>query len=588
MKMKMKKKTGMRMKARIDDKDFNLKNSLRYGLILAVITLSTLVMGSLDCDVRGVTAVPGEVLNFDMRVSNDLNLDRSTRLYYEVPEGFDAKFVYQEKEVEWLQLNSYQSKSIEFQVEVPDDAEEREYFIRAYASGMSGKTFRINVEERDRLKITPSISGVSIEAGEKVNFPLTIKNELNAEYGVDLSCLTPENWSYRFMDNGMVVYRIVLKPYEQRTLTLEVESDSSAEVKEHEISSYFNQQATELNVRITETHKGEQGKIKLKVVGKDGRAVDSARIEVADSEFFTSAEGEATIEVPQGAYEPEISKGGYYTEELEEIEVKAGMTVDMGTIMVEKKPYFVEVSVSTPSVSFVLGSGNPTFKFRVENKGYADDTYSFGVDGLPEDFHSRFKEAQQSTESTSEVFVPSGESKDVYLEILTPPNARIGDYNLTLTVDGHQTVEKGLKLSLRGEYRVHFEPMGGRYLTTAEAGDVAEFEASLRNIGRGATLTDLNISLSGPSGWETSVSPSDVPAVQSGDRIPLKITAFIPPDALPSEYKLQLNIQGDQINDREELKVIIKEKSYAGIMGGAIILAALAGLFIVFRKFGRR
>ncbi len=256
--------------------------------------------------------------------------------------------------------------------------------------------------------------------------------------------------------------------------------------------------------------------------------------------------------------------------------------------MVEKKPYFVEASVSNPSVSFVLGSGNPTFKFRVENKGYADDTYSFNVDGLPEDFHSRFKEAQQSTESTSEAFIPSGESKDIYLEVLTPPNARIDDYNLTLTVDGHQTVEKTLKLSLRGEYRIHFEPMGGRYLTTAEAGDVAEFEASLRNIGRGATLTDLNISLSGPSKWETSVNPSDVPAIQSGDRIPLKITAFIPSDALPSEYKLQLNIQGDQINDREELKVIVKEKSYAGIMGGAIILAALAGLFIVFRKFGRR
>ncbi len=295
--MKMKKKTGMRtrIKARIDDKDFNLKNSLRYGLILAIITLSTLVMGSLDCDVRGVTAVPGEVLDFDMRVSNDLNLDRNTRLYYEVPEGFDAKFLYQEKEVEWLQLNSYQSKSIEFQVEVPHDAEEREYSIRAYASGMSGKTFRINVVEQDRLKITPSISGVSIEAGEKVYFPLTIKNELNAEYGVDLSCSTPENWSYKFMEHGMEVYRIVLKPHEQRTLTLEVESDSSAEVEEHEITPYFNQQATELNVRITETHKGEQGKIKIKVVGKDGRAIDSARISVAGSEFFTSAEGETTI-----------------------------------------------------------------------------------------------------------------------------------------------------------------------------------------------------------------------------------------------------------------------------------------------------
>lgn len=77
-------------------------------------------------------------------------------------------------------------------------------------------------------------------------------------------------------------------------------------------------------------------------------------------------------------------------------------------------------------------------------------------------------------------------------------------------------------------------------------------------------------------------------SLQQNKEIPAIKYGHIPPDALPSEYKLQLNIQGDHINDIEELTVIAKEKSYAGIMGGAIILAALAGLFIVFKKFGRK
>ncbi len=68
-----------------------------------------------------------------------------------------------------------------------------------------------------------------------------------------------------------------------------------------------------------------------------------ARIEVSGSEFFTSSEGEATIEVPQRIYKLKITKGGYYSKEIGDVEVKAGKTNDLGTITLEKKPYY-EVS----------------------------------------------------------------------------------------------------------------------------------------------------------------------------------------------------------------------------------------------------
>lgn len=97
--------------------------------------------------------------------------------------------------------------------------------------------------------------------------------------------------------------------------------------------------------------------------------------------------------------------------------------------------------LNDPKVSYVVGS-NPTFKFRVENKGYADDTYKLDVIGLPENFYYKFKTSQETSESISEIFIESGDSKDIYLEILTPPNAKIGSYNLTLLVMGITLLRK--------------------------------------------------------------------------------------------------------------------------------------------------
>ncbi|RLI76294.1 hypothetical protein DRP05_13190 [Archaeoglobales archaeon] len=561
-------------------------DNMKYLFAISILVV-TLFIGSLQCDVKGVNAVPGETLSFNLKITNDESYERSIQPSYRAPEGFNGKFIYDGKEIEWLQLDANESKTVTFQLEVPSNAEEKEYFVSVYASGSI--TLRINVKmPEEPLEITPSITGIAIEAGDEVSFPILIKNKLNAEYKVDLSCLIPKNWSYRFIENGVEVYKIVLKPNEERSLTLEVESDSSADVKEYKIIPYFNKQSVDLNVKITKTHKGEHGKIKLKLIGKDGKAVGSARIEVSGfGEFFTSAEGEATIEVPQGIYKLKIMKGGYYSKEINDVEVKAGKTNDLGTITLEKRPYYAEVSVVNPKISFVIGTGNPTFRFRIENRGYADDTYKLSIEGLPENFYSKFKESQRSAEAISEVFVKSGDSKDVYLEILIPPNPKVGVYNLTLLVEGHYSVEKNLTLNLRGEYRMYFEPVGGMYLITTEAGKTAEFNDILRNVGRGATLTNINLTVSTPSNWKVSINPSSIPALEAGNSMPVKITAYIPADTLPSEYKLRVNIKSDQVNEQEEFRVIVKERSYAGIIGGAIIIAAL-GLTVIFRKFGRR
>ncbi len=551
---------------------------------LIFIFLAVVLAASISCDVYEVNAVPGEILKFTVTVKNDENYEKAIKLSYYAPEGFSGIFLYNGKIVESLRLSPNEEKNVEFQLHIPIDAEEGVYLVTVYADG--SYTIRVNVEYPENpIKVYSPITGVAAEAGDTVKFQISIENLITGNYPIKLGCIAPKGWKCRYIENGAEVYSVILKAGESRNIELEVETDSSSDVGVYEIVPLFNSyHPLKLEVRITKTHRDEKGEIKLTVVDRDGKGVASARVEVDGHEFFTSAEGRATFEVPQGVYTVKISKGGYYDKELKDVEVKAGKTTDLGTIYLEKKAYYAELIVSNPKLAATLGT-NPVFEFRVENLGYADDTYRMKVEGLPPEIFPAFR---VDGVTVSEIFLEGGESKDVRLELILSPATKPGKYEFRLCAIGQYKACKNLTLNLRGEYKVVFEPEGGRYLFVAEVGEIKNINAVLRNIGRGATLTNVNISVEAPHGWKISVDPSIIPAIEPYESVPVKITVSIPPDTIPSEYRLKVNILSDQIESSEELKIVVKERSYAHIIGAAIIFAAIAGVLLIFRKFGRR
>ena len=560
---------------------------VRIALILLA---ALLIAGSVESDVRGVNAVPGELLKFWLTVTNDYETRTSVRLSYTAPDGFTGRFLYDGKEVSWIRLDPNESMLVEFQLQVPYDAEEKEYTVWVHALGST--TLRINVRmPEEAIDITPGFSGIRIEAGEKVKIPVEVKNRINAELEVSLSCTVPENWTWRYLEGSSEIYRLILKPGETRQLTLEIEADSQAGVGEYTVRPRMNDQSAEILVYITKTHRGEKGKVKLKVVGKDGRAVESAAVKAmgaVEETFLTSAEGEAVLELPQGVYSIQIIKNGYYTTEIQEVEVKAGRTTELGTVVLEKKPYYSELVILNPKLTFTIGTGSPTFKLRIENKGYLDDVFKLEVYGLPENFYYRFKESQESVEGISEVYVKSGEAKEVYLEIIVPYNAEPGSYNLTVKADGNYDVEGSITLTLRGEYSLRLEPVGGRYLVTAEPGSVVKLRFLLMNSGRGASITNPKVDAEASSGWSVSAEPSQISSLKPGDSVMVTVSAAVPPDALPSEYRLKVKAESDQTSPQEEFRVIVKERSNAALIGGAVIALSVLLLLVVYRKFGRR
>ena len=105
-------------------------------VMLAVILLAALLaVGSLESDVKGVNAVPGELLKFQLTLTNDYDTEVTVKLSYTAPEGFTGKFLYDGKEVSWIRLDANESKTVEFWLQVPESAEEKEYTVWVHGFG---------------------------------------------------------------------------------------------------------------------------------------------------------------------------------------------------------------------------------------------------------------------------------------------------------------------------------------------------------------------------------------------------------------------------------------------------------------------
>jgi len=567
----------------------SLTNKINEILILLFL-LSIYLTGSIESEVRSVTAVPGEEFDFDIKIVNNFDHFQTLSLSYYSPENFEGRFMLDSKEVKEIYLKSNESKDVVFHLEVPEKIEEGEYLI--WVSAGNSQTIRVNIKKPENiLSITPKLTGIKTEAGETVRIPISIENKINAKVDVKLSCDVPENWTYKFLSENTEVYGLLIESNEKIDVILEIETDSETEVGEYSIKSNFNEKALNTLIQITETHKGEKGKIKLKLIGKDGKAIDFAKLNAIGTsinEVYTSPEGEGILELEQGVYNIKIIKNGFYTKVIKDVEVKAGKTTDLGINLLERKLYFAEVVVNNPKLSHTIGSEKPVFKFRIENKGHMDDSYKLVLD-LPDKFYYRFKENPESSISVSEIFIKSGESKEIYLEIILPYDVQIGKYNFTLFVDGtFGNIKRNLTLDLEGEYSLKVKPLNGRYLISTEPGKISEFEILLENTGKGVSITNNVIETEKPTNWELIAEPWEIPEIQPGESKIILIKVLVPPDTIPSEYEIKIKVNCDQIGAEEEFRVIVKEKTYSPLVGILIISFSIFGLSMVLKKYGRR
>lgn len=445
--------------------------------------------------------------------------------------------------------------------------------------------------EMQGIEMQCDFPGEMIEAGDTATFPITIKNQgtISAEHRIRYRAFGEAiDWDIRFEAIGREIHRIAIPPLESRTINLIVETPGNAPIGEHRIDVKFHDGEVTLFVYITKTHEGEPGTLKLTTVNRDGDKVRGATVSAymndeQVNQMMTTAAGLLNMELEEGMYDIKIERVGYKVRWERDVKIRVGRDNDIGIIVLEHEPFAAEIRVDAPSKTITAGT-RPTFAITINNIGEFDDTYALRVIGLPYGWHARYM--TRNVEIT-EVFIRSGKSKDLNLEITPPHGIGIGDYTFTSVIESSAlTKMEDLSLSIRGtvDMRVDFD----RYRTEITGGDTATFEVTVRNRGRGISFTDVRPNVSAPAGWRIDVSPTTATSIAPGARKVFNVVVIPPADIVAGEYRLRMTVGSDQTEQEVEFRVIVEEKSFIAFMGVAILIVVVIGLFIMFKKFGRR
>ncbi|MCS7119373.1 MAG: NEW3 domain-containing protein [Archaeoglobaceae archaeon] len=554
---------------------------MRIILFFIIIIISLTPVLALECEIKEINAVPGEEITISLQIKNtDSDEKTYTLSYYGDLEGY---FYYENKRISSIKLTPNKTATLSFTFTAPEKV--GIYYISLQADESVGITLNVSYPEKS-VEVIPKIKKVVLEAGDTVNIEVTLKNKLNARYELNLSCEVPTQWECRFYDGNHEVKKLTLSAGESRTIKALIETESSSTVGNYSAKLKFNEKVEEIEVLINKTHVGEKGEIRLKLVDKDGKGVASAKVTVGEEIFYTSGDGEAIIEVLPGTYDLKIEKGGYEVKTIRDVKVKGGRTNDLETVLLEKKAYYAEITISS-RVSATIGEVT-SIPVKIKNSGYADDSYALRVEGLPsDDYTATFK---QDNLVISEIFIESGDTEELKLELYVPSTAEPKEIPIKIVAEGAYTTVKNLTLKILGTFKLYFEPENGKYTITTSQGESVELKGEIKNSGVGTTLTNIRISVTLPnSDWELEdISPELISSLKPGERYPVSIKINIPADASPSEYKVTIDVKADQTETTDRITFVVQEKGYGTLIGISLIVASLIAIYFLIKKFGRR
>jgi uncharacterized membrane protein len=233
------------------------------------------------------------------------------------------------------------------------------------------------------------------------------------------------------------------------------------------------------------------------------------------------------------------------------------------------------------------GASDTTFTFNVtlKNDTAAEVTYSMDATG-PDGWTVDAKPSGQAQATT--LNVKAGSTGTITVTAKAPADAQADTYPIALKVSGGgKDADLALAVTITGTYTLTLSTPDQVLSTSANAGSTKDFQLVLTNTGS-APVSAVTLSSNAPTGWNVDFDPADVASVAPGT--PVTVTAKITPsgDAIAGDYDMTVTAKGTEATDDVQIRVRVETPQLWWIVGVALIVAVFAGLYWVFRKYGRR
>lgn len=246
----------------------------------------------------------------------------------------------------------------------------------------------------------------------------------------------------------------------------------------------------------------------------------------------------------------------------------------------------VSLTTSTPVLT---GSSDATFSFdlQFQNDTPQDVTLSVAATG-PAGWD--VTAALTGETQAASTVVEAGASQNVTVTVNAAPDAAAGQYPISVEATaGERTVAADLGIEITGSYSMVLSTPNDLLSASGSAGAATTQTFTITNTGT-APLSEVTIESTPPSGWEVTFDPESVLVIAPNDAA--TITATITPsgEAVAGDYVVSFSAKAAEsgATDEAQIRFTVETSPLWALVGLGIIALILAGLFYVFRTYGRR
>ncbi len=247
----------------------------------------------------------------------------------------------------------------------------------------------------------------------------------------------------------------------------------------------------------------------------------------------------------------------------------------------------VTLTTSTPALT---GSSTTDFTFDVQlkNDTAQDLTVSATATGPTGWDVSATLTGEDQAAST---VVEAGASQAISVKASAAASTPAGSYPITVEARaGERTLSADLSIDITGSYSMTVSTPGDLLSMRGAAGTASVQDFEITNTGT-APITTVKLTGTPPSGWTVDIDPADgLESIEPNATGTIRATITPSGDAVAGDYVVSFSASATETSatTNTQIRYTVETSPIWALIGIGIIVLILAGLFYVFRTYGRR
>jgi uncharacterized membrane protein len=226
-----------------------------------------------------------------------------------------------------------------------------------------------------------------------------------------------------------------------------------------------------------------------------------------------------------------------------------------------------------------------TFNLTLRNSRQVDLTFTATAQG-PVGWTVEATPTGQA-QATSAI-IKAGATANIAVAVESPAGVPADTYPVTVLISvGSEQLQQDLVVEITGSYGLSLSTPNDLLSVRGPAGNVTEQTFTITNTGT-APLTNVTLSAAKPTNWEVTFEPETTATIAPNSSADVKVIVTPTGDAIAGDYSLDITARSEEAEDTAEVRFTVETSIVGALIGGALILGAIGGLWWVFRRYGRR